>query len=266
MLRLGLVTVALVGCAKNNDSFSNAEARNAGDSLGAGVEESAKGFGKVSDGTSADAACVVLSGDTADPDLDNIPNNAKLTYNCTGMLLGLTATVTGTMGVVDDSPAAAAWSFTGMADLHGSLTNTGGASIVRDTDGMIVATQTSALGPYKLQRMLDIVTVFTGERGATATVNEDNDWAVTFTPMASWTPGGVIVTGSLNVTGAWNVSVGEKAAMATLATPTPLTINPGCASLVTAGTVVATYDGPNVGDGTITVNWTGCGVHTVTRQ
>jgi hypothetical protein len=269
MKRFGLVAIAIFGSAcvrqKDDGSLSQAEARNAGDSLAAGVEDSAKGFGRVSDGTTLDQPCVTMSGDTADPDADSIPNNAKLTYNCTGMLLGLTATVTGTMGVVDNQPAAATWAFTGMSDLHGSLTGGGTASIVRDVDGVIVASQLSALGPYKLQRMLDVVTVFTGERGATTTVTEDNDWSVVFTPVASWTPGGVIVTGNLAVTGTWNVTVENKVAMATLSTPAALVIDPACASLVKGGSLIATYDDDNGRSHDIDVTWTGCGTRTVTQ-
>lgn len=271
MKRLGsiaaLALIPLVGCVKKDDGgLSNTEARSAGDALANGIEDSALGFGKVSEGMAADGTCVTPSGDAADPDMDNIPNNAKLTYNCTGMLFGFTGTLTGTLGVVDDQPNAIAWAFTGMSDLNASLTGPDGASIVRDWSGKIVASQASPVGPFKTQRTLDVTTVFTDRRGAKLTVTEDNDWAVTFTPMATWTPGSLIVTGKVSATGSWNITVGEHAATATIATPTPLTLDPACASRITAGTVTGSYVDDAENNGTITVTWTGCGVKTVVRN
>jgi len=269
MNRLGTATLcslAVVGCVKQDDGLTSAEARSAGDALAAGIEDSASGFGQVNQGTAADSTCVVASGDSADPDLDSIPNNAKLTFDCASTLFGFTGTLTGTMGVVDDQPGAVAWAFTGMADLNASLTGPDGGSIVRDWSGAIVASQGSPVGPFKLQRTLDVTTVFTGARGAKTTVTEDNDWAVTFTPVATWTPGAVIVTGKLAATGSWNITVNEHAATATLATPTALTLDPACASRVTAGTVAASYVDDAGNAGTISVTWTGCGVKTVVRS
>jgi len=269
MKQLGFATLsvlALVGCVRKDDGLTDAEARSAGDALAAGIEDSASGFGKVSAGTTADATCVVASGDSGDPDLDSIPNNAKLTFDCASTLFGFTGTLTGTMGVVDDQPAAVAWAFTGMADLDASLTGPDSASIVRDWSGTIVASQASPVGPFKLQRTLDVTTVFTGARGAQTTVTEDNDWAVTFTPMATWTPGAVIVTGKLAATGSWNITVGEHSATATLATPTPLTLDPACASRITAGSVAASYVDDAGNEGTISVTWSACGVKTVVRS
>src|SRR5688500_11131422 len=118
---VALGSLVLVGCVKKDDGLTNAEARSAGDALATGIEDSALGFGKVSEGSTADASCVVAVGDAGDADMDNIPTNAKLMYNCTGKLLGFTGTLTGSMGVVDDQPSAVAWAFTGMSDLDASL-------------------------------------------------------------------------------------------------------------------------------------------------
>lgn len=262
---LALVVFALAGCPKEETGLTNAEARSAGDALAAGIEDSALGFGKVNEGSTAEPGCVALVGDTADPDADNIPNNAKLTYNCTGSLFGVTGTLSGQMGVVDDQPNAVAWAFTGMSDLDASLTGPDGGSIKRNWNGKLVASQASPAGPYKTQRTLDVTTVFKGARGGEVTVTEDNDWSVTFMPMVTWTPGSVIVTGKLDATGSWNITVGDHAATATLATPTALTLDPNCATRVTAGTITASYVDDAELSGTITVTWSGCGVKTVTR-
>lgn len=261
---LGVLCVG-VGCVnREEEGLTAAQQASAGDALGVGIEESAQGFGKVSDFASADAPCVVLSGDTADLDQDSIPNNAKLTFSCTGTALGFTSALTGTMGVVDDQPAVAAWAFTGMRDMNWTLTGPNGGSVVRDADGMLVSTQGSAGGPYTTRRMLMTTTVFTTDRGAKATVEEDINWNVTFTPMVSWTPGALIVRGTVNASGNWNVTVGENAASAMLSTPMPLTLDPTCFSRVTAGKVVGTYVDTNDREGSITVTWSGCGMRTVT--
>ena len=264
---IALALIPMVGCVKKDDGgFSSSEIRSAGEALANGIEDSALGFGKVNEGMAADGTCVTPSGDAADPDMDNIPNNAKLNYNCTGMLFGVTGTLTGTLGVVDDQPGAVAWAFTGMSDLNASLTGPDGGSITRDWNGKIVASQSSAAGPFKTQRTLDVTTVFKDRKGASVTVTEDNDWSVTFTPMVTWTPGSLIVTGKVSATGSWNITVGEHAATATLATPTPLTLDPNCASRITAGTVTASYVDDAENNGTITVTWSSCGVNTVVRN
>ncbi len=256
------------GCVKRDDGgLSQGEAKSAGDALGNGIEDAAATYGPMK-ASAADTTCIVLSGDQADPDGDSIPLDARLTYDCTTQALGYTGRLTGTQDVMDDQPAAAAWAFTGSADLHASLTGPGGGSITSDWDGSLVGTQASVIGPYALRRTLDVVTVFMGGGDAgprlTSTVTEDNDWTVTFTPQATWTPGGVVVTGSLAATGSWNVDVDGKSFEATLSTPTPLVVTPGCETLITAGVAVGTYPIEG-GSGTITVTWTGCGARTVAQ-
>jgi hypothetical protein len=75
----------------------------------------------------------------------------------------------------------------------------------------------------------------------------------------------VVVGGTLTASGDWNVSIGTASAEATLASPTPLTLTPSCATRVTAGTLTATYAGALGQMDTITVTWTGCGTRTVTH-
>jgi len=265
-LRVVLLVAAAAGCTRGGDGDLTArEVRAAGDALGNGLEDAAAGYGPMVS-SAADTACVTPSGDPSDPDGDGIPASATLSYDCTAQALGYTGRLTGTQQVTDDQPAAQAWAFTATADLTASLTGPGGGSITSAWAGSIVGSQAGALGPFALDRTLDVATSFvTGPDGGgtTTTVTEDNDWTVTFTPQASWTPGGVIVTGSLAATGAWNVTVGATTLAATLATPTPLTITPGCATLITAGVAVGSYPLEGGGTGTITVTWTGCGLRTV---
>lgn len=268
-LRLGtfglasLLATSAIGCATNQErALSQSESASAGDALGAGIEDAAKTFGPVAT-AGANDGCVALSGDTSDLDGDGIPADAKLTFDCSATAFGLTGTLTGTEGVVDDQPGAIAWAFTGSANLHASLEGPRGASIVRDWSGQLVATQAAALGPFTLGRSLDATTVFTNARGDTTTVTENNDWSVSFTPSIQWTPGAVIVNGELAADGSWNVDVDGIGAEATLSTPTPLTLSPTCATRITGGTVRGTYEA-NGELHTIDVTWSGCGLHTVT--
>ncbi len=265
MNRLGLVSCLLaVGACKGggDDSFNDVQAVAAGDALGASVESSAQMFGPVAQ-TTANSQCVTLTGDLTDDDADSIPVNATLTYACTDTFLGLTGMLTGTMAVTDDDPAAAAWKFTGTAALHASLAATNGASITSDRDGTLTATQSGAT--FGLAHDLDVVTVFEGTRDnpATTTVTETAGWTLSFMPTITWTPGGVIVDGSLDASGSWSVTVGNAAADATLATPTPLTLSPLCDTRVTGGTVTASFTDAAGASRTITVSWTACGQHTV---
>ncbi len=260
-MRAYLLVIALAACAKQSSgTFGQAEATYAGQTLASGVEDNAAAYGQVNTGVGFDAGCVTASGDTTDPDGDSIPTDATLTFNCTNSGFGLTGMVTGTETVTDTQPSQAAWAFAATAMFHATLTSQAGASITQDRSGTLTATQASATGPFSLARTLDATTVFKGDRGNTlATVDETNGWTMTYTPSASWTPGGVVVGGSLGVTGSWSVTVNDKAADVTLNATTPLTLTPSCATRVTAGTLVGTYPA-----GTITVTWTGCGVSTVT--
>ena len=257
----------------SSTTVGRAQAPAAGNAMAAGVESSAQMYGPVNPGSGVDAGCVVAGGDPSDPDGDYIPANATLTYNCSASLLGYNGTLTGTLHATDTNPVAVAWAFDAGADLHATLTGPGGGGMETDWNGNFVASQQSGFGPYLLDRNLDVVTTFTpgsggdgGEAlGGPSTVTETAGWNITYTPTVSWVPGQVVVGGNLGATGTWDVDVDGKTAQATLATPTPLTIASSCATLVTAGTVTATYPDENQVTNTITVTWTGCGVHRTTH-
>lgn len=258
---------ASCGGAATTGPLGPAQAQSAGDALGTGIEDGATTFGPQNGNASSSsfaplAPCVTLSGDTSDTDQDNIPANATLTFDCSETRLGFTGTETGTETIMDTQPDAVAWAFTGTADLQSSLTGPGGASITAGWTGSLTATQASAIGPFALARALDVTTVAKTAAGASTTVFETTDWTLTYTPTATWTPGGLVVDGKLSATGSWDVTVGTTAASATIATGTPLTIDPTCATRVTAGVITGTYQGGGLTH-TITVTWTACGQHTV---
>lgn len=256
------VGAATAGCAKQENTLSEAEAKNAGLALAAGVEDGAAQFGPITT-AQFDAGCIVLSGDGADLDGDNIPASATLTLNCTDTRFGYTGMVTGTLMVTDDQPDAIAWAFTGLADLRSSLTAPSGASLTNERSGQLVGTQSSPTGPFQLARNLDVTTTFRGANGATVAVDESTEWMIEYTPQITWRPGEIVVGGSLTASGMWNITVGNRSASATVATPTALTVTPGCATRVTGGTVTGTYQGGGKTN-TISVSWTGCGQSAVT--
>lgn len=250
------------GCAKQDEPLSAADSQSAGLALSAGVEDAVSSFGPF---TSAQltAGCVTLSGDVTDGDSDHIPTSATLTYNCSETSLGFTGMVTGTIMVTDDQPNAVAWAFTGNADLHASLTAPSSAAIVSDRKGQLVGSQGSATGPFDLARSLDVTTTFKAANGNSIAVVENTDWSISYTPQATWKPGDVAVAGTVTASGMWHVAVGPRSANATIATPTPLTLTPGCSTRVTGGTVTGTFEGGGKMN-TIAVSWAGCGQSTVT--
>ncbi len=244
-------------------AFTRAEATAAGQVLTAGLEDAAETYGPLSLGATLDAQCVEPTGDTSDADGDSIPASAKLTYDCSETRLGYTGTLTGTQSVSDERPNALAWAFSANTDLHASLTGPFGGSLVTDTDGTIVASQGSVVGPYDLTRTLDVFTVITNARGIKTEIGETVDWTISYSPGLPWSPGGLPVVGSLAADGTWIVDVNGKSLDATLTTPTPLTLMPSCDTRVTSGVATATF-AIGASQAAITVEWSGCNQSSIT--
>jgi len=256
------IAAAGLGCAKQESALTAADSQSAGVALAAGVEDSATQFGPLTAAQFA-PSCVSLTGDITDPDGDRIPTSATLNFSCSQTLAGYTGMVTGTLMITDDKPNEFAWAFTGSANLHSSLVAPSSASITNDRTGQLVGSQGSATGPFSLARTQDVTTQFRAANGNTVDVVEDTDWMVMYTPQVTWRPGEVAVTGTITASGMWNVTVGPRSANATITTPTPLILTPGCNTRITGGTVTGTYEGGGKTN-TITVTWTGCGQSAVT--
>jgi hypothetical protein len=280
-VRLALATLVATGCvageemgmpdAGGSPTFTQGQARFAGEALAAGIEDTAQRFGPVAPQASnkptpragLDPECVTLSGDQTDADGDSIPVSATLTFDCSKRRLGFTGILTGSETVADLQPAAIAWDFSASTTIHASLTGPFGGSAVVDTEGSMVASQGGLEGPYELASGLAVITLITNASGQETEVTEDVDLRVSFTPDLAWTPGGVVVRGRLFVDGAWSVSVGGVSGEATVATPTPLTLAPACESLITAGVVEAGFTLAGHTE-SISVRWSGCGQSAVT--
>ena len=263
-LGLWLVVVASAGCAakKADGTIGQADSQSAGNALATEIEDGAAGFGPVASQGAAAPSCVTLSGDTADTDGDSIPASATLTFNCTATQGGYTGMVTGTEMVTDPKPNTVEWAFTATANLHLSLTGPAGASITNDRTGTIVGAQAGTT--FSLARTLDSTTTLKATpNGTGVSIDENNAWTITYAPTLAWVPGAVVVGGTVTAAGSWSVTIGNNAADATLATTTPLTFSPTCATRVTGGALTATYEGGGHMN-TLTVAWTGCGARTVT--
>ena len=262
-LGLWLVVAASAACAKQaGGTIAGADAQFAGDALAAEIEDGATGFGPVASQGAANPSCVTLSGNTADTDGDSIPDAATLTFNCSTTEAGHTGTITGTEMVTDPKPTMPSWDFTATADLHFALTAPSGGSITHDRTGTIVGAQQGTT--FSLARTLDATTTIQASPTSTGvSIDETNAWTITYAPTVTWMPGAVVVGGTASATGSWSVTMGSNAADATLATTSPLTFTPSCATRVTGGTLTATYEGGGHMN-TLTVAWTGCGARTVT--
>lgn len=253
----------LAACAEPQAGpLGEPEAMVAAGALGNGIEDLAARFGTLDRGAGASAACASSTGDASDPDGDGIPVDATLTYSCEESRLGYSGTLSGTLAVEDDDPAAVAWAFTGAVDTRSALAGADGASITIDRDGQVVATQTTgSFGPFVIDRAVDVVTVLV-TAGETTTVTESTAWTMTYRPLVAWSPGSPPVPANLSLSGTWSVNVGNSSAEATLSNPSGLSLSPSCATRVTAGSVTAAY----LAEGatrSITVIWTGCGDRTL---
>ena len=256
-----LLLVGICACSAKGGTLGQSDSQSVGTALGSGIEASAKVFGPMNAMTTAANGCVTISGDVADADQDNIPNDATLTFNCTTTSLGLTSTLTGTMSVTDDQPTAIAWAFTGSQALDATVTDQRGDNITVTTSGQLTATQQTNV--FGLERAATVTTTVTDARGQSVSVDETADWNVTFTPQATWSPGQVVVTGDLDAQGSWNVVVGDNSAAAAIATTATLALDPACDTRVTGGAVEATW-ASGAHTAVLDVEWVGCGQSNIT--
>jgi len=271
--RIVLISLLVTGCAVQGGdnvadddpgpTFTTAQAVAAGKVLGAGIEEAASWYGPITRNAGVDASCVSQTGDTSDADGDYIPASARLTFDCNKRRLGYTGVLTGTAGVSDSLPDQLAWAFDATTEMHASLTGPFGGSMVSDGGGSLVASQGSVLGPFRLDSVLDTVTVITNVAGDQVDITENLAGGIAFTPTLSWNPGADPVAGKPDADGTWVVGVDGHTAETSLSTPVKLTFRPSCETLITAGKVVAGFTAGSHYE-TITVRWTDCGQKNVT--
>ena len=261
-----LALAIATGCSGGKSgakTIDTTESQVAGKTLASSVEDSTAAVGPADQGAAfvSSSTCVTLSGDTSDSDGDHIPANATLTFtNCVKTGQNGTATFNGTETAHDDQPAIAAFAFTLNVDGTVDLAGNGGATETIHRTGSIVGTTPTA-GTYQLAH--DRVTTIDAQaNGQTFAANENYQLTTAYTPGSAWTPGTAPVQGTYNVNGSWSATVNGASADSTVATTTPLTFDPACATHITAGAITAVFNGPNA-TRTLTVTWSGCGSRTV---
>lgn len=264
---IGVASLALVACEEKEEgnAIGPAQSQIAGGALADSVESGAIQF----QGTNPAAGftCHSVAGDASDPDQDSIPTDVTVTYaNCSQSGEGVIVTLNGQQSVKDLNNTAASFDFSLASDITIGVMSTAGGSIMANEDFTLTGSQPA--GGYQIDvngsRSVDAA----GD-GNTFQYDEDVAWAENYTPGSAWAPGDPLVAGSYTVNGQWSVAVDfnqeNASANADVQTVTPLSLDPACESLVTAGKISASYEGPD-GSRSLTVEWTACGSHTVTYQ
>lgn len=260
-----LTILSLAGCAPKEEEaegiLGEENSQAAGEALQASIEGGAAAY-RTEESAAFGGSCISLSGNTADTDDDNIPEEVTVTYtDCSGTDWRGTATLNAVKSLRDDDPQVAAFLFT--ADASGDLALVGGNGGTLDVhhDHVIQGSQPGS--EYQLD--VDGTNSFEahGPNGGFLLRGEETlDWVERYAPSAPWIPGLGPVAGTYSVNGTYAVSLESSnasvAADAVLTTIAPMTIDPACSTLVVGGSVEATYEGPEE-DRMLSVTWTGCG-------
>ncbi len=261
---VGVASLAVAGCKEEEPkAIGPGQSQIAGGALADSVEQGALQF----QGTNPAAGftCHSVSGDPSDTDQDGIPANVTVVYsNCSQSGNGVIVTLNGQQSVQDLNLSAASFDFALASDISIGVTSTAGGSIMANEDFTLTGSQPA--GGYQIDvdgsRSVDAA----GD-GNTFQYDEDVAWAENYTPGSAWAPGAPLVAGTYTVNGDWAVAVDfnqeNASANANVTTVTPLSLDPACESLITGGTISASYQGPE-GQRSLTVQWNGCGSHTVT--
>ncbi len=207
--------------------------------------------------------CYTESGDASDTDADQIPTDWTITYDCSYSEEGFTYSMNGFQHVQDDDPQAAAFAFTMDADMELAFSGEG-ADLSASWVGSLVASEPD--GAFSVDADMTAVGDMVGEDGEVH-YSQDMDMVTVYDPDGAWAMGDELIAGTYTVDGSWAVdfrSPEESGAAAfTVDTVVPMTVDPLCFSLITAGEVDLSF----VHQGrtrNVKVTWTGCDTYTAT--
>lgn len=175
------------------------------------------------------AACPNVSGDLSDPDQDDVPTDALLTFvspDCDGTNDdGFDYTVTGTLRIQDLLTAAVGYTAT-YSNIITTVTTTTGV-IALEFDGTHGVSGTSGGGTLSEDLTLH---VNVQGSGGTVTGTVRNDWSVSFTaPGNDLEMGLPLPDGTFDVDGTFTYDVNGVRARFNITTQTPLDFDPNCA-------------------------------------
>jgi hypothetical protein len=230
----------------------------AGAAVGGGLFFSKAGLGARDLGVAPsllNGLCPEVSGDVSDPDQDDVPTNALLTFlspDCDGP----DYTVTGTLRIQDLATTAVGYSAT-FSNLTTTVTTQTG-SIALEFDGTHGVSGTA--GGATLQQALTLHLDVTGQGGdVSGTVT--NNWNISFTaPGNDLEMGLPLPDGTFDFDGTFQYNVGGVRATFTITTQAALDFDPSCAAPYpfSAGEVRAHLEGEG-GNVYARIIYTGCG-------
>jgi len=206
------------------------------------------------------AACPNVSGDLSDPDQDDVPTDATLTFvspDCDGTNDdGFDYTVTGTLNIEDLLTTAVGYTATFSNIITTVTTNTG--TIALEFDGTHGVSGTSGGGTLGEDLTLHVTAQ---GAGGTVTGTVRNDWSISFTaPNNDLEMGLPLPDGTFDVDGTFTYDVNGVRAQFNITTQTPLDFDPNCAleHKFSAGELRAHLEGESA-NVYAKIVYTGCG-------
>ena len=206
------------------------------------------------------AACPNVTGDLSDPDLDDVPTDALLTFvspDCDGTNDdGFDYTVTGTLRIQDLLTSAVGYTAT-YSNIITTVT-TGTGTIALEFDGTHGVSGTSGGGTLGEDLTLH---VNVQGSGGTVTGTVRNDWSVSFTaPGNDLEMGLPLPDGTFDVDGTFTYDINGVRARFNITTQAPLDFDPNCAEehKFSAGELRAHLEGESA-EVYARIVYTGCG-------
>jgi hypothetical protein len=206
------------------------------------------------------AACPNVSGDLSDPDQDDVPTDALLTFvspDCDGTNDdGFDYTVTGTLRIEDLLTTAVGYTATYSNIITTVTTNTG--TVALEFDGTHGVSGTSGGGTLGEDLTLHVTAQ---GAGGTITGTVRNDWSVSFTaPGNDLEMGLPLPDGSFDVDGTFTYDVNGVRARFNITTQAPLDFDPTCGEerKFSAGELRAHLEGESA-NVYARIVYTGCG-------
>lgn len=199
-----------------------------------------------------------------DTDGDGIPDSFTETWgsDCSDTASGTILTISGAITIADATPTVADLAYN--ASISNFMIQESGSSAtlsiaINGTLGVAeTLTSISETGNYQY------TFVETAPSNVSESVTENLNAVYTFPSTGTLlVEGNQLPAGTFTLAGSETFTINSTNYAFTVATPTPLTVDPACVTGVTSGVLTVTFTGSS-GSGTATITWTGCSVYTIT--